>query len=83
MSLIVTVNTPMVKKDVADDILRNAELFEGQNRQYSPQQIAMIFSLYNRAFGENKKDQGCGSCRRNVLNKLSFIYYDLKKRNTQ
>ncbi len=78
MSLVVKVNQPFVSFDLQQDILNAKDLFEKTARVYAPVEVALMFSLYNRVFNQNKKDTGCGGCRRNIMNALLPIYKYLK-----
>ena len=53
--------------------------FNGMKNYWTPQDLAEIYSLYNRINGTNESDSGCPSCRRAKINSLRDQYMQLIK----
>jgi hypothetical protein len=45
------------------------------SRRYQPGELEMIFAIYNRITGQNKKVTGCGRCV-DTTKKTVLHYYD-------
>ena len=41
--------------------------FKAPKSKWEPEDIAIIYALYNKVYNENKQDTGCGSCRRETI----------------
>lgn len=41
-------------------------------------QTGMVYDIYNRLTGEQKKPNGCGACLRNTIRQIRY-HYELKK----
>ena len=44
------------------------------SRNLSPEELKMVFEIYNAITGENKKTTGCGRCITNTLRRVWFEY---------
>ena len=74
-----------VVKDVNLDAMTLAkeDLLKQTSRSYTPEEMAEVFHLYNLYHPTaNKKDTGCGSCRRQVLNWLTAKWHELNNART-
>ena len=40
----------------------------------SSEETHMLYSIYNRITGQNKKPNGCGSCLRSTINMIKLHY---------
>ena len=61
------------------ELLLNPNFYDGRSRSWTPKNLASAYNLYNRITGQSKVDEGCGSCRRNVINFLQKAYQNAKK----
>lgn len=50
-----------------EELKANLNLFNGNKRQWQPEELAIAYKIYNGHYGTNLRDTGCGSCRRSVL----------------
>lgn len=57
-----------------EELLANPNRYDGRNRSWTPADLAQAYELYNKLFGTTKKDQGCPSCRRQVVEALKVEY---------
>jgi len=60
--------------DPIEELLANPNFYDGRKRSWAPGDLAQAYTLYNRLFGTNKKDQGCPSCRRQIVETLKAEY---------
>jgi hypothetical protein len=54
-------------------------------RIWQPDELAYTYVIYNLYYGENRRDSGCGSCRRSVIAHVRKLYENFvleKKQNT-
>ena len=59
-----------------EELLAKPNWYDGRQRAWSPQDLKEAYDLYNRLTGQNKRDQGCGSCRRAVIQALQQKYQE-------
>jgi type I site-specific restriction-modification system R (restriction) subunit len=57
-----------------EELLANPNWYDGRKRSWAPGDLAQAYTLYNRLFKTNKKDTGCPSCRRQVVEALKSAY---------
>ena len=57
--------------------VRNNILLLTTSRRYEPGELQMIFDIYNRITGENKKATSCGRCVTNTKNVIMHNYNKL------
>lgn len=43
-------------------------------RVWQPDELAYTYTIYNSYYGENRRDSGCGSCRRSVIAHVRRLY---------
>ena len=60
--------------DPIEELLANPNFYDGRKRSWAPGDLAQGYTLYNRLFNTNKKDTGCPSCRRQVVEALKAAY---------
>jgi hypothetical protein len=51
------------------------------NVRITPEENAMLFAIYNRLTGENKKPTSCGRCVANTKKTIKH-YYDQERSNS-
>tara|TARA_R100000935_G_scaffold57990_1_gene93467 strand:+ start:7661 stop:7864 length:204 start_codon:yes stop_codon:yes gene_type:complete len=63
--------------------VQQAFLKENKNRmtksqKYTPEELVMIYQIYNSITGENKKGNSCGRCLQNTINVIlnNYKQYD-------
>jgi hypothetical protein len=52
------------------ELTHNIELFKTDKKHWSPEELQMVYRIWNGALGQKhgyKVDKGCGSCRREVV----------------
>jgi hypothetical protein len=52
-------------------------MFTGTKANWNSEEIAQIYTMYNKIHGTNDQDNGCGSCRRSHIHSLRNIYMAL------
>ncbi len=57
-----------------EELLANPNWYDGRKRSWTPGDLAQAYILHNRLFKTNKKDTGCPSCRRQVVEALKAAY---------
>lgn len=53
--------------------------FETDKKIWQPTELQVVYMIFNMATGENRRDTGCGSCRRAVVNRVKKMYLQLNK----
>ena len=62
---------------------KREDLLKQTSRSYTPEEMEVIFKLYNSYNpSAQKKDTGCGSCRRQVLNFMTAKWHELNNART-
>ena len=72
-------NHPGLTAEVFELIQTHEELLKKPKGVWQPGELTPIYAIYNAYTGEQKYDQGCGSCRTGVVNKVRAIYEEYKK----
>jgi len=64
--------------EVAKGLLeQHGQWFQVEKRIWQPQELQIVYTIFNLATGENRRDTGCGSCRRAVIAKVRKMYQEL------
>lgn len=63
--------------EAQEELLAKPQWYDGRKRSWSPQDLKEAYDLHNRLTGQNKRDQGCGSCRRAVIQALQQKYQEI------
>jgi len=63
------------------ELLAKPQWYDGRKRAWSPADLKEAYELHNKLTGQNKRDQGCGSCRRAVIQTLQHQYQLALKEN--
>ena len=58
------------------------EWFEADKKIWQPGELHVVYTIFNLATGENRKDTGCGSCRRAVVNRVKKMYQEYFKKSS-
>lgn len=53
--------------------------FETDKKVWQPTELQVVYLIFNKSTGENRRDTGCGSCRRAVVNKVKKMYLQYVK----
>lgn len=56
--------TPELKEEL---IAFGNKYFSFAKQNWTPEELGEIYNMYNKLNGTDKKDQGCGSCRRETI----------------
>ena len=56
---------------------QHKEWFESDKKIWQPTELQTAYLIFNKATGENRRDTGCGSCRRAVVNRVKKMYQEL------
>jgi hypothetical protein len=64
------IELPKMRFDNCTDEELTRAFMEGNRREYSPDDVAWFYNLYNRVFKQNKQP-GCGKCFVNIRRQLS------------
>lgn len=62
------------KIDLNELIRLNEHLLSRPKGTFQSYEMTIIYLMYNLITGENKKDQGCGACRSNVVSRVRKYY---------
>ncbi len=62
-----------------EELEANLELFQEQKKNWSAEEMAMAYRIYNGHHGTVLKDSGCGACRRSVIAHCLNIAKNFKK----
>lgn len=71
----------MVNSEAEKEVLNYGHWFNGLKNTWSSDDLIEAYNLYNRINGTNKKDVGCPSCRREVIDFLRDTYLRLRNRD--
>jgi len=58
---------------------QHSDWFETDKKIWQPTELQVVYLIFNLATGENRRDTGCGSCRRAVVNKVKKMYQQEKQ----
>lgn len=58
---------------------QHREWFETDKKIWQPKELAVAYLIFNLATGENRRDTGCGSCRRAVISRVKKMYQEYNK----
>ena len=53
--------------------------FETDKKIWQSEELQVVYLIFNLATGENRRDTGCGSCRRSVVNRVKKMYQQEKQ----
>lgn len=67
----------MYNHDAEKEVLQYTHWFNGMKSTWSSDDLIEAYNLYNRIHGTSKKDVGCPSCRREVIDSIRDIYIRL------
>jgi hypothetical protein len=70
---------PGLTSEVYALLQQHASLLDRPKQVFQPHEMAPMYEIYNKYTGQLKKDNGCGACRTNVMNKVRKIYEEYKK----
>ena len=62
-----------------EELKANLELFQEQKKNWSGDELAMAYRIYNGFNNVHLVDTGCGSCRRSVIAHCMKIAKDFKQ----
>ena len=62
--------------EAQEELLAKPQWYDGRKRSWSPADLREAYDLHNRLTGQNKQDQGCGACRRAVIQTLQRKYQE-------
>jgi len=68
-------------QELTEELLAKSHWLDNSKSYWTEKDLKWAYSLYNRITGQNKKDTGCRSCRKQVVDFLKRKYRDIK--NTQ
>ena len=57
---------------------QHRDWFEGDKKIWQPAELQVVYMIFNMSTGENRRDTGCGSCRRAVVNRVKKMYQETK-----
>lgn len=72
-------NQPQLTSEVFELLKEHEHLLIKPKGVWQPYELIPMYAIYNAYTGENKKDNGCGSCRKTVVNKVRLIHEEYKK----
>jgi hypothetical protein len=53
--------------------------FETDKKIWQPEEVAVAYAIFNLETGENRRDTGCGSCRRAVVTRVKKMFLQYAK----
>jgi hypothetical protein len=64
--------------EVKELLLAHSDWFKDKTKRvWQPEELALTYHIFNLHFGENRKDTGCGSCRRSIISNVRGLYNKL------
>lgn len=69
----------MINTEAEAEVLKYGHWFNGLKSVWTSDDLIEAYNLYNRIHGTNKKDVGCPSCRREVIDSIRDIYIRLTR----
>jgi hypothetical protein len=70
--------------DWEEQLKNNLHLFTLERRHWTPEEMYIVYKVYNGYYNSDIRDTGCGSCRRSVVSHCRKIAADYKKKfNTE
>jgi len=58
-------------------LTEHREWFVLNKKVWQPEEMAVIYKIFNLSTGENRRDTGCGSCRRAVVNRVKKLAQEI------
>ena len=53
--------------------------FKTDKKIWQPEEVAVAYAIFNLETGENRRDTGCGSCRRAVVTRVKKMFLQYAK----
>ncbi len=61
---------------------KHQEWFEVDKKIWQPAELLVVYTIFNLTTGENRRDTGCGSCRRAVVSRVKKMYQEYFKKSS-
>lgn len=58
-------------------LTEHEEWFRSNKKVWQPEEMAVVYKIFNLSTGENRRDTGCGSCRRAVVNRVKKLAQEI------
>jgi hypothetical protein len=62
-----------------EELIANMDLFEDVKKNWTGNELAIAYRIYNGHHGTGLIDTGCGRCRRSVISHCIHIAKEFKK----
>lgn len=63
------------------EILQKSSWLDNTKRHWTPDELKWAYRLYNEITKSNRKDTGCRSCRKQIVDFLKIKYKEITSQN--
>lgn len=65
--------------EVMELLLANQSWFTTDKKVWQPEEMKVVYTIFNLASGDSRRDTGCNSCRRAVVTKVKKMFQEYAK----